>query len=92
MAKHLFPLTPLCVSFLYIENHAKIAMGMIEQICAATFQGFHFMGTDVKNFPTWSGMSRRNSVALTGFGNAVCAPIPQSTFVILFSVKPCDIT
>ena len=32
-------------------------MRMIKQICVVTFQEFHFMDTDFKIFPTWSGMT-----------------------------------
>lgn len=48
---------------------------MIKQICAVIFQGFLLMGTDFKNFPTWSGMSTCDSVEQTRFGNEMPVPV-----------------
>ena len=73
--KQFFLIVPLSVSFLYIRKHVKVAMGMIKQICAVTFQGFHLMGTDFKNFPTWSGVSTCDSVEQTRFGHEMPVPV-----------------
>lgn len=93
-AKQLFLIPPLPVPLSYIQKHVKIAMGMIRPIWVVTFLGFHFMGTDLKIFPTWSSMRTRKLCGwneLTGFGNKMRVSIQQSQ-TLLFSGKPCDIT
>lgn len=63
---------------------------MIRQIWVVTFLGFHFMGTDLKNFPTWSSMRTRKLRGwneLTGFGNKMRVSIQQSQTLLCYFLE-----